>query len=72
VGFEDFMAVTTKTAVFWDVAERVASIFRVEALKALPPNCSQSVSNRLTLFLARVLFYPEDGGDTFLRNVSLY
>jgi hypothetical protein len=33
----------------------------------------QSVSNRLTLPLARVyFFYPKDGGDTFLRNVRLY
>jgi hypothetical protein len=23
-------------------------------------------------FLARLIFYPEDGGDTFLRNISLH
>jgi hypothetical protein len=32
-------------------------------------NCS-SASNRLTLPRSRYFFYPEDGGDTFLRNVS--
>jgi hypothetical protein len=33
-------------------------------------NGEQPVSNRLTLPLA--LFYPEDGGDTFFRNVGSY
>jgi hypothetical protein len=31
-----------------------------------------SVSQLQTLFFARGFFYPEDGGDTFLRNVSSY
>jgi hypothetical protein len=35
------------------------------------PNCSQSVSNRLTLFLSRYFLYPEDGSDTFIRNIGL-
>jgi hypothetical protein len=33
---------------------------------------AQSAATCSLRFLARGLFYPEDGGDTFLRNVSLH
>jgi hypothetical protein len=30
------------------------------------------VSNRLTFPRSRFFFYPEDGGDTFLRNIGFF
>jgi hypothetical protein len=48
--------------------EHVASIFRIRRNNARRGNVL--VSYRLTLFLALVISYPEDGGDTFLRNVG--
>jgi hypothetical protein len=46
-----------------DVAdELIASIFRVE----------KSVRQLLRLFFVRGFYFPEDAGDTFLRNVSSY
>jgi hypothetical protein len=49
--------------VWTDVSEeRIASILRVEKSAA---TCSR-------WFLAPGFFYPEDGGDTFLRNVGSY
>jgi hypothetical protein len=60
------MAVTMKDAVFWDVApcgfiinRRFGGTFRL-----------QQSSN--ILLCSRYFFYPEDGGDTLLRNVGLY
>jgi hypothetical protein len=52
------MIVTTKNAVFWDVAL-----------------CSSCVNQRLQppaqrWLLTHRFFYPEDGGDIFLRNVA--
>jgi hypothetical protein len=32
--------------------------------------CKLSLQHLLSWFLARGFFYPEDGGDTFLRNVG--
>jgi hypothetical protein len=59
VGFEVFTAVTMKNAVFWDVAPcRCGRLNRRSAA-----TCSR-------WFFARGYFYPEDGGDTILRNVS--
>jgi hypothetical protein len=50
--------------VWTDVSEEhIASIFRVEKFANQEPAWA-------TQFLALGLFYPEDGGDTFLRNVS--
>jgi hypothetical protein len=47
--------------VWTDVSEEsIASIFRIE----------KSASEESAWFLARGFFYPEDGGDTFLRNVG--
>jgi hypothetical protein len=49
--------------VWTDVSEeRIGSIFRVEK-SASAVTCSR-------WFLARGFFYPEDGGDTFFRNVG--
>jgi hypothetical protein len=57
VGFEIFTAVTMKNAVFWDVAPCGCIINRRFGGTSPPnsPNFSQSVSNRLTRFLARVI-----------------
>jgi hypothetical protein len=60
IGFEVFTAVTMKTAVFWDVAPCRSCVNRL----------SSSAATCLHWFLARGFFYPEDGGDTFLRNVD--
>jgi hypothetical protein len=54
--------------VWSDVSEkRIASIFRVEK-SASEEQASAATCSRL--FLARGFFYPEDGDDTFLRNVG--
>jgi hypothetical protein len=56
--------------------ERVASIFKVEEIYANEEKLQavanrEFVSNRLTFLLPLVyFFYPEDGGDTFLRNAT--
>jgi hypothetical protein len=73
-----FTAVTTKDAVFWDVApcgfikadvseESVASIFRVEEIT----RARKSVIRLLIELESSYFFYSDDGGDTFLRNVGL-
>jgi hypothetical protein len=57
VRFEAFTAVTMKKAVFWDLA---------------PCLCGGLLLPVLTVSLLAdsyiFFFYPEDGGDTFLRN----
>jgi hypothetical protein len=59
--FGVFTAGTIKNVVFWDVA-------RVALVKT---DVSRAISKRQTFVLIRVYsFYPEDGGDTFLRNVG--
>jgi hypothetical protein len=44
--------------------ERVASIFRVEEITRAKKTSNTSRS--------RYFYYPQDGGDTFFRNVGLY
>jgi hypothetical protein len=56
---EVFTALTMKNAVFWDVA---SCIFCVNRLSLQPPTQAG--------FLVRGFFYPDVGGDTFLRNVG--
>jgi hypothetical protein len=61
--FQVFTAVTMKNAVFWDV-----TLCRSCVSRHFGGTCSlQPPTQRW--FLARGFFYPEDGGDTFLRNV---
>jgi hypothetical protein len=68
-GFEVFTAVIMKNAVFWYVAScrscemnrRFEGTYRLH----LQGTCS-------LWFLARGFFYPEDGGDMFLRNVGSF
>jgi hypothetical protein len=55
--FEVFMAVTTKNAVFWDVAPCRSCVIR-------------RFGGTYRWFLARGFFCPEDGGDKFLQNVG--
>jgi hypothetical protein len=51
-----------------DVSEEsIASIFKVEEKILQPPAHAGSSLADFSFF-----FYPEDGGDTFLRNVGLY
>jgi hypothetical protein len=70
------MAVTMKNTVFWDEApcnycmnRRFGGTYRLHLQgrkireRGSPATCS-------LWFLARGFFYPEDGGDTFLRNVG--
>jgi hypothetical protein len=68
---EVFTAVNMKNAVFWDMApcrscvnRRFGWTYRF-SLQGL-----QSASACSRWFFARGLFYPEDGGDTFLRHVD--
>jgi hypothetical protein len=51
------MAVTMKNAVFWDVTPHRSCVV------SSPATCS-------LWFLTHRFFYPEDGGNTFLRNVG--
>jgi hypothetical protein len=69
VGFEVFTVVTMKNAVFWDVApigscrnSHFRGTYPTDSLLAIYYGFSS-----LTDF-----FYPEDGGDMFLRNVGSY
>jgi hypothetical protein len=55
-----------KNAVFWDVATYRSCVNR----RFGGGTCVQSAATWSRWFLARALFYPEDGGDTFLRNVG--
>jgi hypothetical protein len=57
---EVFTAVTMKNAIFWDVAPCRSCVNR----------CFGGTSMRFTLVPRSRIFYPEDGGDTFLRNVG--
>jgi hypothetical protein len=51
--------------VWTDVSEeRIASIFRVEK------SASEAAATCSHWYLARVFFYPEGGGDTFLQNIG--
>jgi hypothetical protein len=82
VGFEVFTAVTTKNAVFWDVApcsscvnRRFGGRYRLHLQARKMRDRGISVSRWLQTelrsvgSLTRTFFYPEYGGDTFLRNV---
>jgi hypothetical protein len=69
VGFEVFTAITMKNAVFWDVApcssfvnRRFGGMYRLH----LP---GREIRERGTS-VSRWLQPPEDGGDTFLRNIG--
>jgi hypothetical protein len=65
------LAMITKNAVSWDVAPRGFNINRRFGGK-----CHLHLQDRINDFLPNIrrnnLFYTEDGGDTFLRNVGLY
>jgi hypothetical protein len=53
--------------------ERIAPIFRVEEINNDDPAWAGSCSLELPVHAGSSLvnfFYPEDGGDTFLRNVG--
>jgi hypothetical protein len=55
--------------VWSDVSEeRIASIFRVEKSASEEP--AADCSHLFTLVSRSRIIYPEDGGDTFLRNVA--
>jgi hypothetical protein len=81
---EVFTVETMKNAVLWDVAPcescknrrfggNLSPSEMTRARKCYTVANWQSVSNRLTLLQARCyFFYPEDEGDTFLRNVGFY
>jgi hypothetical protein len=58
VGFEVLTAVVMKFAIFWDIA--LCSLY-MSWLGYLP-----------SLVSCSLIFDPEDGGDTFLRNVGSY
>jgi hypothetical protein len=82
VRFDDFTAVTMKNAVFWDLAlyiscanRRFGGTYRLHLQGRKIHEGGTSVSrssaaNCSRWFLARGFFYPENGGDTFLRNVG--
>jgi hypothetical protein len=54
--------------VWTDVSEeRIASIFSVDKSASEEPTSAATCSR---WFLALEFFYPENGGDTFLRNVG--
>jgi hypothetical protein len=68
-----------KNAVFWDetpcdsykngvLDERIVSIIRVKRISEL--GTTLALNSKLTLFLVRRFFHPDDIGDTFLRNVD--
>jgi hypothetical protein len=71
VGFEVFTAATMKNAVFWGVApcrcdrlnRHFGGSYRLHLQGRSAATCSR-------WFFARGFFYPEDGGDTILRNVG--
>jgi hypothetical protein len=63
--FEVITAVTMRNAVFWDVASCRSCVNR-----RFRGTLLQSAATCSRWLLARGFFYPEDGGDTFLRNVS--
>jgi hypothetical protein len=66
VRFEVFTAVTMKKAVFWDVVPcRNCINQRFGGTYAL--TCSRWF---FACGFSSFFFYPEDGGDTFLRNVG--
>jgi hypothetical protein len=59
-------------AVFWDIApcslyvyRRFGGTYHLHGLKSAQPPATR-------WFLARLIFDPEDGGDTLLRNVGLH
>jgi hypothetical protein len=53
---------------------RIASIIRVETLSELGTKLAVCLNFLVTvnLVLSLLSFQPDDGGDTFLRNVSSY
>jgi hypothetical protein len=59
--------------VLTDVSEeRIASIFRVEGkiIKSASEETVRTGVSRLASGFSYFSFYPEDGGDTLLRNVG--
>jgi hypothetical protein len=63
VRFDVFTAVTMKNAVFWDAALCRSCVTDVSEELQTAAACSR-------WYLTCRFFYPEDGGDTFLRNVG--
>jgi hypothetical protein len=57
-----------KTAVFWDVARCRSCVNR--SFGGTYRLHLQTTATRLRWFLACGFFYPEDGGDTFFRNMG--
>jgi hypothetical protein len=84
IRFEVFTAVTMKNAVFWDVLPCIPCVNRhfggiyylhlqgrkTSELGTRVNRWLQSAATCSHCFLARGLFYPEYGDDTFLRNVG--
>jgi hypothetical protein len=69
MGHEILTVVVMNVAIFWDIApcspylnQRFEGTYQLhlEGKKSLPARC----------FIARLISDPEDGGDTFLRNIS--
>jgi hypothetical protein len=51
--------------------ERITSIFKIKSQPCNKPECYQVAGHLPSrLFLARLNFYPEDGGNMFTRNVG--
>jgi hypothetical protein len=74
VRFEVFRPVTMKNVVFWDMAPCRSYVNRCFGGSSLyswvfSTGCSVC-SHLLTLVHCPGFFYPEDGDDTFLRNVG--
>jgi hypothetical protein len=76
VRFEVFTAVTMENAVFWDVAlcrscvnRRFGGTYRLHLQGRKIRERGTSCSHLLTLVHYSRIFYPEDGGNTFLRKV---
>jgi hypothetical protein len=68
VEFEVLTAVVMKVAIFWDIAPYSPYITRrFGGTYHLHPYASYLKAN---WFLARLIFDPEAGGDTFLQNIS--
>jgi hypothetical protein len=70
VRFEAFMAITMKKAVYLDLAPcrycvNRGFIFRVGEKGEETPRARYQREQ-----VPAVFFYPEDGGDTFLRNIG--
>jgi hypothetical protein len=77
VRFEVFTAMTMKNAVFWDVAlcryfvnRRFGGMYHLHLQGIRNPRAINQGEEVTTAYSYSDFLYPEDGGDTFLRNVG--